>query len=140
MSNLNVNLGLKYFISEVKYFIEKFNRLGCNAVQSDRVHPTFRRNILLPSCFGMECKPSSSPFIIACLWFVFIFDSEDGGILFLENFSKLLPDYPALHPRRFYSSLKYSTSEITHLTSKCVLRLSFQITFTSCSLYSVNYL
>jgi hypothetical protein len=36
----------------------------------------------------------------ACCWIGLLFDTEDGGCMFLCNVGKLLPDYTASHPRR----------------------------------------
>jgi hypothetical protein len=54
---------------------------------------TFRREILTPSA-GSKSKPSKK----------LLFDPEDGGSIFPQNFG-LSPSYTAFLPRRQYPSL-----------------------------------
>jgi hypothetical protein len=48
------------------------------------------------------------PFLLGLL-----FDSEDGGVTYFRNIVKPIPDYTALHARRWYSS-KYK-----YMKTKC---------------------
>jgi hypothetical protein len=44
---------------------------------------------------------SSAPWLIADFVLGIVFDPEDGGIMFHQNNGGLLPDYMALHSRRY---------------------------------------
>jgi hypothetical protein len=45
--------------------------------------------------------PGSAQWLVAGFVLDVLFDPEDGGIMFLQNVCGLLPDYMALHSRRY---------------------------------------
>jgi hypothetical protein len=74
---------------------EEYYLLGCDAVQSGRSLPKFRRNVL-PSSSG-------SKQLAVCL-LELLLDPQDGSSSFLQSVCKLQLDYTASHPRRQYPS------------------------------------
>jgi hypothetical protein len=59
-----------------------------------------------------------------------LFDPDDGGNIFLWNFSKLLPDYMVLHPKRQCS---------LHWICFHTLRLGFKLTLLLLGLRLIVY-
>jgi hypothetical protein len=56
-------------------------------------------------CSGSSSSDCEEYFLLGCgayLLLALLYDSEDGGSMFLQNVSKVLPDYMASHPRRYY--------------------------------------
>jgi hypothetical protein len=49
---------------------------------------------------GLACQ-----LLFACYLLGLLFDPEDGGSVFLQNVSELIPDYTVSHPRTQYSAL-----------------------------------
>jgi hypothetical protein len=57
----------------------------------------------------MNVQSSAFRLFLADFLLDLLFYTEDGGNIFAENVSKLVPDYTALHPRRYLrENLRYS--------------------------------
>jgi hypothetical protein len=72
--------------------------LGFNPMLSDSSLMFWKNK--LPPYTGLKStgKPSKQPVRSILL------NPEDGGNMFLQNFSELLPDYMMLYPRRYNAS------------------------------------
>jgi hypothetical protein len=56
-------------------------------------------------------SPLAAPCVCLLLAWL-LFDPEDGGTMFLQNISKLFPDYTVSHPRRYCTSFIMSLFSI----------------------------
>jgi hypothetical protein len=81
----NVFRGDKNLSTEKSRIGEEFCIMGCNAMYSDESRPTFRRKRL-----GLSCSLFHAGFLL-CL----LFNTEDGGDIFLRTVCRLSTDYTA---------------------------------------------